>query len=86
MKDTRFNSYLIKNTIKKRTLFMLVFLTWIAFTVFTTNHMNKGNDWIEIGLTLSFFASFLILYPLTERWFYQPWQNKATKVEYTFLK
>lgn len=86
MKETKFNSYLIKNTIKTRTLLLLVFVTWIIFTIFTTNYMNKGHDWVEIGFTLCPFAFLLVLYPLTERWFYQPWQNKPSKVEYTFLK
>ena len=85
-RNNRFNSYLVENKIKHRTLLFLIFITWIAFTVFTTEQSNKGKDWIEIGLILSFFASFYIFYPFVERWIYKPWQNAPTQQEYTFLK
>ena len=86
MKENEYTSYLIENKIKKRALMFIVFVSWLTFTVFTSKQMNEGHDWMQIGLTLSAFSSLLILYPLTERWRYKPWQNKATKMEYTFLK
>ena len=86
MRDKKFNSYLIENTIQKRTLIIIVLVSWIVFTVFTTRQMSIGNSWIEIGGVLCFFSSLLTIYPLTERWRYRAWQNKPTKIEYTFLK
>ena len=49
MRDKKFNSYLIENTIQKRTLIIIVLVCWIVFTVFTTRQMSTGSSWIEIG-------------------------------------
>ena len=85
-RTNRFNSYIIVNKIKKRTLLFLVVSFWIVFTIFSTEQITNGKDWIQIGVTLSMFASLLIFYPMIEKWIYKPWQNNPTKQEYTFLK
>ena len=84
--DNKYNSYIIENKIKKRTLFILLLSTWVFFTFYATEQSQSGHNWMATGFFMSFISSFYVFFPRIEKWIYKPWQNSPTKQEYTFLK
>lgn len=66
---------------RKVALGVLMLLGTITLTMFIHRHRIDGSDWIQMLFPVCGFGMLYLLFPVTERWHYAPWQTASQRVE-----